>query len=301
MFSMTRLFVVVMTVLITSVWLPAGAEADTFGRVDIPVSVLAEGSEPDWNAVYTVELIPQDPDCPMPEGSRDGRYRMALKGGSTGVIYLDCQTPGEYAYCLRQIPGKDQDCSYDLREFRLEITVTENVIETEAADPEGNTVDEILFRNRWAEPAWVVFSSWVSMDSLPPKDSAFSCLLLMEDGQKIARIGNQGKHVVFPALRFAEEGVYRYIMKEVAEPGEGVVYDRAVYTMTVTVHREKDYLAEVSCARNGEAYTGTPCFFNYTEGSIPKTGDGIGIWVAVMLLSAASLLGILGVRRKAAV
>jgi len=251
--------------------------------------------------VYTLELVPQSADCPMPEESRNGVYRMAVKGGSTGTIRLNCERLGSYDYSLRQIPGKEQNCSYDDRVLMLRIQVAEGSVSTEAMDPEGSPMTDLLFRNRWAEPAWVTFSAWVTLDSAPPEDGAFACLLLSEDGERIAEIKNQGRYVAFPPLRFAEEGIFRYMIKEVAETDKGVVYDRAVYTMTVAVHQEGDYFAEVSCTRNGEPYAGTPCFSNDTEGSIPKTGDGIGLWVTVMILSAASLLAMISLKRRPAV
>jgi pilin isopeptide linkage protein len=287
-----------MTALLAAVWLPVASKAETNRNIEISVSVRAEGSEPDWDAVYTLELISQRENCPMPEGSREGIYRMAVKGGSTGAVRLNCETPGEYDYSLRQIPGKNRNCVYDERIFHLRITVSEEAIHIDARDSEGNSMTDILFRNRWAEPAWVTFSAWTTLDSVPPEDGAFSCLLLAEDGEQVATIKNQGHHVVFPALRFAEAGTFRYMMKEIAETGKGVVYDRAVYTMTVTVHQDGDYVAEVSCTRNGEAYAGTPCFANYTEGSIPRTGDKIGFWIMAMLLSGASLLGLCCLKQK---
>lgn len=289
----------VMIGLLAAVWLPVSVKAAE-PIVEIPVSVLAEGSEPDWNAVYTVELIPQSPDCPMPEDSRDGVYRMAVKGGSTGTVRLNCERLGEYDYCLRQIRGKDQNCIYDEQVFYLRMWVSGETVNVEAKDPEGNPVSDILFRNRWAEPAWVSFTAWTTMDSVPPEDGAFSCLLLAEDGEIVAEIKNQGRYVVFPALRFGEEGIYRYMIKETAQTGVGIIYDRAVYTMTVTVHQDGDYFAEVSWIRNGEPYAGTPCFANYTEGAIPQTGDRVSIWITVMLLSASSLIGMLAVKRKTA-
>lgn len=291
-------FAGVLTAFLVAACVPKTAEAAESPFIEIPVSVLAEGSEPDWNAVYTLELSPQSENCPMPKGSQEGVYRIAVKGGSTGSIPMICEMPGEYAYCLRQIPGKDGNCVYDDRVFYLKITVSEEAVGSEAMDPEGNNMSDIVFRNRWAEPAWVTFSAWTTLDTTPPEDGAFSCLLLTEDGERIAEIKNQGRYVAFPPLRFAEEGIYHYMMKEVAQAGDGIIYDRAVYTMTVTVHQDGDYRAEVSCSRNGEIYAGTPCFANYTEGSIPQTGDTIFIWIMVMLLSGISLLGLYGIRRK---
>lgn len=271
-------------------FLPVEAEAAETVVMEIPVSVMVEGSEPDWNAVYTLELVAQREDCPMPEGSRDGVYRLAVKGGSTGSVRLVGGKPGEYDYLLRQIPGKNPGCRYDDRQFRLQVTVSERSLSAMAYDPEGKPVTDILFQNRWAEPAWVTFSAWTTLDSGTPEEGQFTCVLLSEDGERIAEVGNQGRKAVFPPLRFAEEGVYRYMIKEKAEPGCGILHDRAVYTMTVSVRREGDYWAEISCYRNEKPWDGLPSFANYTDGSAPQTGDDIGLWLTVMVLSGLALV-----------
>lgn len=287
----------VLTVVVLLLVLPMGAAAET-GGMEIPVSVLVEGSEPDWNAVYTLELVAQGEDCPMPEGSRDGVYRIAVKGGSTGVIRLVGGKPGEYGYLLRQIPGTDPDCTYDDRQFRLWVVDSGEAVSVMAYDPKGQAVTDILFQNRWAEAAWVTLSAMTTLDSATPEDGLFRLLLLSEDGERVAEAGNQGRQVRFPALRFAEEGVYRYEMKETAETGRGIVYDRAVYTVLVTVCRDGDYRAEVSCSRNGSAYGGIPCFLNFTEGSVPQTGDPITVWITVMVLSWSMLMGLFWKKKR---
>lgn len=268
------------------------------GVIEIPVSVMAEGSAPDWNTVYTLELTAEGENCPMPAGSRNGIYRMAVKGGSTGTLRLNCHKPGVYDYTLRQIPGKDPDCSYDDRTFRLRLFVTEEGISAVAYDPQGKKVPDILFHNRWAEPAWVTFTAWKTLDGRTPEDGTFRFLLLGEDGKTVAEAENQGRRVEFPALRFDREGTYRYEMKEVAVTGDGITYDRTVYTMTVTVRRDGDYRAEVSILRNGKPCTGMPYFANHTKGAPPQTGDDIGLWVTVLTVSGTALIGICGRKKR---
>ena len=274
--------------------MPLGAAAAEHNVVEIPVSVMVDGSEPDWNAVYTLELAAQSPDCPMPEGSRNGIYRLAVKGGSTGILWLPGGEPGIYEYVLRQISGKEGDCRYDEQEYRIQLLVTEEEISAEAYKPDGTKVTDILFRNRWAEPVWVTLSAWVTLDGSPPEDGVLSCLLLSEEGEELYRVKNQGRHAVFPPLHFDREGVCRYEMKEVAVAGDGIVYDRAVYTIFVTVRKEADYQAEVSILRNGKPYSGTPLFANESEEGIPKTGDKIGLWLLILVFSGGLLMAMIG-------
>ena len=290
--------VVLLAALFLLHWLPVGADAAEMGIVEIPVSVMAEGSEPDWEAVYTLELAAQGESCPMPEGSRGGVYRMAVKGGSTVTIRLACDKPGVYEYRVWQIPGKNPDCDYDDRQFRLQVEVTENGQTVSAYDSQGTMVTDVLFRNRWAEPAWVTFSAWNTLDGGTPEEGSCRFLLLGEDGQIVSEARNQGRKVVFPALRFKQEGIRQFELKEAAMAGDGITYDRAVYTLLVTVRREEDYRAEVCILRNGKDYSGIPYFVNETDGGSPQTGDGIGIWVTTMMLSGGMLTVIAGKRKQ---
>jgi len=282
---------------------PGNALAAEREQISIPVRVLTEGSEPDRNGEYTVELLAQTPGCPMPEGSSAGVYRLTLKGGSTGHIVISCDTLGVYDYRIRQVPGTEADCTYDEGVYRLRLYVTEREDGKVSAsamlyDREEEKQTEVLFRNQWADPAYLTLSARKTMDGSTPKDGAFTFRLLSEDGEVLHEMKNKGRRVTFPALRFDQEGTYRFFLKEVAGKNKKILYDRSVYTITVTVTRDTDYRTSVTCERNGKPWTGTPSFANYTDTGSPKTGDTIGIYVAVLGLSAAALTALLAFRRK---
>ncbi len=282
--------------------MPVTALAEEAGEIRIPVSVLAEGSEPDPDAVYTVEVVPETKGAPMPAGSSGGICRLGMKSGST-VLGFSCKTPGEFDYTFRQIPGKNPDCVYEETSFRLRLSVTETAEEKCTASAvifsqDGDECPNILFRNRWAEPAWVTLSATSALDDRAPEDGAFAFQLLSREGEVVFREKNQGSHVCFPALRFDKTGSFRYEMKEKARTGDGIVYDRAVYTVMVQVSRDADYEAQVTILRNGKPYEGVPAFLNYTSSESPQTGDPIGQYGAVMLLSGLSLCLLLRCKRK---
>lgn len=268
-------------------------------EIRIPVSVLAEGSEPDPQAVYTLEVIPVTEGCPAPDHSR-----MRLLAGEPGSICFTCERAGVFDYTVRQIPGSDPDCTYDDRSFRLRLFATE----TESGDlnvsavvygEDGDKEPELLFRNRWADPAYVVFTAWKTLDGMTPEDGAFSFRLLEADGTPLHKEENKGRRVTFQPIRYDREGTYRYELKEQARTGDKIIYDRTVYTATVKVTKDTDYHAEVIWQRNGKPYSGIPVFTNYTEGTSPKTGDAIGSYAAVLFLSAAVLILLLRKQKKA--
>lgn len=156
---------------------------------------------------------------------------------------------------------------------------------------------EAVFRNRWAEPVRVPVSAIKTLDGKTPKDGAFSFRLLAEDGEVLQEVKNLGRHVTFAPLEFDREGTWHFYLKEVAGTDGRILYDRTVYTLTVTVRLEGAYRAEVAWERNGKAFAGTPVFANHTDTGLPRTGDSIGTWLRMLGLSAGGLLTV-GIRRK---
>ena len=276
------------------------AEAET---VSIPVRILAAGAVPEGGTDAEVELSAQTPGAPMPEGSNAGVFRLKLKNGSTGYLRIPCGALGVFDYAIRQIPGSDPGCTYDGREYRLRLYVTareDGGISVSALlyGQEGTKETEVSFRNHWAEPAYVTVSARKTMDGSTPKDGASTFRLLTEDGEVVDEVKNDGRHVVFPSLRFDREGTFRFFLKEVAGKDRKILYDRAVYTITVVVTKDVDYQTQVTYERNGKPWSGTPSFANYTDTGSPKTGDTIGIWFGVLALSAAALGSLLIFRRR---
>lgn len=283
--------------------LPGTALAAETETVSIPVRILATGAVPEGGAEAAVELEARRPGAPMPEGSDAGVFRMRLKSGSAGYLRIPCGTLGVFDYTIRQIPGTDSGCTYDGREYRLRLYVTARedggiCVNALLYGQEGEKETGVSFRNHWAEPAYVTVSARKTMDGSTPKDGTFTFRLLAEDGEVVDEVKNDGRHVVFPSLRFDREGTWRFFLKEVARPDDDILYDRSLYTITVVVTKDVDYQARVSYERNGKPWSGTPSFANYTDTGSPKTGDPIGIWLAVMALSAGALASLLLFRRK---
>lgn len=269
---------------------PGKASAAELGDVLIPVTVAAEGAARE--ETYTVELEALTPGCPMPAGSIGNRYRMELR--KTGTIRIPFEDLGVYDYRIRQIPGNSEGCTYDNREYRLRLFVTAAEDGTVVATAlifgqEGTKEPEALFRNYWAEPARIQLSALKTLDGRTPEDGAFSFRLISESGEILYEVENTGRHVVFPAMEFDRPGTWRFFLKEVGGSNGKIIYDRTVYTITVEVTLDGDYRAAVTCERNGKPFAGTPAFANYTDTGSPKTGDAIGGYAAMLLLSGAAL------------
>ena len=270
--------------------LPVSTLAAETEAVRIPVRVQGEVK----GRVYTVELEAVTRDAPMPEESREDRYWLELPAGQTGYFTIPWRKTGVFDYSIRQIPGTEPDCTYDRREYRLRLfaTLTEaGEKETTALllGQEGKKEPSAEFENHWAKPASVTLTAWKTMDGNTPEDGAFSFRLLAEDGELLYEVENKGRRVQFPELVFDREGTYRFFVKEAAGGNRKILYDRTVYTVTVTVIKDMDFRASVSFERNGKPWAGILSFANYTDTGSPKTGDTIDAWIGVMGISAFSL------------
>lgn len=270
--------------------------------VEIPVQIQSEGGQVNREE-YIVELKPDTPGAPMPADNTGSTWQMQLKPGEPGYIRIPCVKLGAFDYTIRQVPGEMEACTYDQSVFRLRLLVTqgEDGKKTVNALLYGQSEEKqasILFQNRWAQPAFVTFSAWKTMDGETPEDGAFVFRLLSEDGELLHEVKNDGRRVRFPKILFDKSGTFRFFLKEVAGNNRKILYDRSVYTITVTVTKDGDYQASVGYERNGKPWTGIPSFANYTDTGSPKTGDTIGLWVVLLGLSALALAVLLTFRRK---
>lgn len=283
--------------------LPQTAQGAEQPEILIPVTVLTEGSTADPETVYVVELTPQTPGCPMPEGSEPGKSVLELVSGSTQHFRIPCDALGVYDYTIRQQLGDIPGCIYDSQVYKLRLIVTANEDGTWVASAllygqEGSKQPVVFFRNRWPEPVSVVLNVLKTLDGKTPADGRFSFRLLKEDGTLLQEQKNDGRHIVFAPLYFEQEGTYRYFLKEVSGTEGKIQYDRTVYTVIVEVTADPEYKANVSYLRNGKPFSGTPAFANYTDTGSPKTGDTIGRWVAVLAISIVGLISLQKKRRS---
>lgn len=277
---------------------PLGAAAAEADGVAIPVQVTAEGPEPEGNR-YTVVLEGLTPECPMPKDSR-----LVLEAGERGYFRFSCEKLGIFDYSIRQLPGTETNCTYDSRSYLLRLYVTAG----EDGTPEGTALlygqegvkeTAVLLGNRWSQPASVTVTAWKTMDGNTPEDGRFTFRLLSENGEVLYEVQNRGSRVRFPELTFDTEGTWRFYLKEVAGKEGKVLYDRTVYTLTVTVTKDTDYRARIAWERNGKPWSGTtPSFANYTDTGSPKTGDSIGRWVAALGASSAGLVTLAVVKKR---
>lgn len=281
-------------------------------RAEIPVEITLSGSAPQTAEVYTVELVPEDGTCPMPEGTGSGCYTMDLTGTQSGCLALEFERPGVYCYTLRQRCGDRADCGYDDRAYHLSVYVTNNdsggydLSVVAYREQENSKRAAISFENYYAVPATAVITAGKTLDGKAPKDGAFTFQLAAQDGTVVGTAKNLGGSVTFDALTFDREGTYRYRLRELAGTDKTVIYDESIYDVTVTVALDGDYTATVSYSKDGKPLDGTPVFANLTKAQEPtktdnpKTGDRsqIALWAGLMALSLAGGTAVLLLSRR---
>lgn len=281
-------------------------------RAEIPVEITLSGSAPQTAEVYTVELVPEDGTCPMPEGTGSGCYTMDLTGAQPGCLALEFERPGVYCYTLRQRCGDRADCGYDDRAYHLSVYVTNDgnggydLSVAAYREQESSKRAAISFENYYAIPATTVITAGKTLDGKAPKDGAFTFQLMAQDGTVVGTAKNLGDSVTFDALTFDREGTYRYRLREQAGTDKTVIYDESIYDVTVTVALDGDYTATVSYSKDGKPLDGTPVFANLTKAQEPtktdnpKTGDRsqIALWAGLMALSLAGGTAVLLLSRR---
>ncbi len=168
--------------------------------------------------------------------------------------------------------------------------------------------------NRYQNQGLIADFRWWYLEEIPPvsvklaaektlngqyaRGDDFSFQLRAEDGTLVQTVRNHDGVIDFDSLTFTAPGTYRYTLTELPGSSGNLIYDAAVYQVTVTVHA--DMTASLTYTRNGEPYTALPRFANRTRDyggtddtpTNPKTADTFPL-TGLSLLCAGSFLGLL--------
>lgn len=124
--------------------------------VTVDVTVTLEGTLPNPAEKFTIVMQPDDPAYPMPEGSSGGLARLVVTGaGEASFAPIAYEKVGIYSYEICQIPGTNEDCTYDARVYEMTVYVTnkqggglETTMVLHVGD-EADKPDDILFHNKY--------------------------------------------------------------------------------------------------------------------------------------------------------
>ncbi len=128
------------------------------------------------------------------------------------------------------------------------------------------------------DPAKVSLTATKTLDGTAPTGSSFTFTLKDENGRIVQTKSNNGGKIAFDSLYFSSIGTYKYTMEEAAGTDSSITYDKAVYTVIITVTKSGDYHATVSYEKDGASYSDTPAFANTTK-TTPPVDDTVSVSV----------------------
>ena len=291
-----------------------------FGRATITAIKLLNDGTPDTND-YQFQLT-----------DASGKVSQTVNNRGSDVIFnsLTYWTPGTYTYYLSEIPGNDPEIKYDNTVY----TITVNVINMvsyfhvdvkyhkngipfrgipvfnnikdieEPEEPEEPDEPELPEEPEKPDPAYVSLVATKTFNKHVAQGSDFTFKLLDAEKKEVQTKNNTDGYVIFDRQMFDTEGVYTYYMMEHRGDVEDMVYDSAIYEVTVRVFEKDGKLeSEISYKRNGEEYNDTPAFVNRTkeDPEIPGTSDAntyIYVIIAIVSVLAFVAVFILSKKRK---
>ncbi len=238
---------------------------------------------------------------------------------------------GIYHFKVTEVVGDEKGVTYDTSSYhvRLEVvqddagklhvndqrlykgTVTKQEVGgvlTEVVSYDNITTNgEIAFANSYkADPTQVIVAGTKTLTGRELKADEFSFVLYDQAGEELDTVTNAADgSFAFAPIPVTDAGEYVYTVKEITGSEEGITYDTAVYTVTVTVSDNLDGTFKVEYAyAKDDAEAEALTFANiYTpKEEIPSTGDHSPyLWVAVLFVSGG-LMGatIYGKKRKEA-
>ena len=268
--------------------------------LELGVTVNLSGTLPAEPEDFLIKLTADEIGNPMPEGTLTDVYTLTVTGEGTATFpKITYPKVGIYKYRIWQQPGLDPNGYYDTTLYHLTVYVTNAVgggMEITTVlykDDETEKSPEVIFENRYADPAVVRFSARKLLDDTIPQDGRFTFLLTDADGTVLQTKQNIGDDVTFDAISIRETGITVFYLKEQRGTDLKMIYDPTVYKITVATAKTQtgDYVATTTIEKAGAVYPGIPLFNNRT-GELPNTGESNSVLPfigALLLLGGAAL------------
>ena len=195
---------------------------------DISVTKMLEGRDL-RNGEFTFELI-SDKDKSIREAVNDENGKVAFDS----ITYT---TPGEYSYTIRERNTGLKGITYDAREYKVVVKVTDNGDGTMSASAESSVgSQEIVFENSYkASPTSVVLGTSKILKNKDLKAGQFT-FLLKDNGTVIDEATNdQDGQVMFKSIGFESAGTYKYVIAEKNDKQKNIIYDTTEYGVMIEV------------------------------------------------------------------
>ena len=171
----------------------------------------------------------------------DGVIITAANAANGDIVFdLKFDTVGVYTYTLREQKGDEPGTTYDDTEYRITVTVVDNLDGTLTATVKYEGLEEgkiPVFTNSYqgqAVPVRVSVTKALTGKTLADGEFTFT-LTNQDDPTEVYTATNTAAGIVEFALTFENPGAYTYLLAETKGSDDNVTYDAAVYKVTITV------------------------------------------------------------------
>lgn len=192
---------------------------------------------------FTVE--PQN-GAPTPEGGTTVTNTAATEGYNFGFGNITFDKPGTYTYLVKEVNDNKAGYTYDGTTYTVTYTVTDNVATgklelSRAISVDDEARDAIVFNNSFtpaevSAPAALSGTKAVTGNAYTLQGGEFTFELVNEAGDVVNTATNAADgSYSFDTLSFAEDGIYKYTVREAKGNAAGMSYDGTTYNVTYNV------------------------------------------------------------------
>lgn len=232
------------------------------------------------------------------------------RDGSGTITFMPMvfEEEGTYYYLILEDEADARGVTSDNTEYKVIVTVVDNhngnLVATVKVNNElivGSTVEAVKFHNTYSVAATeIVIKGQKTLTGRDLVADEFSFELYDKTDTKLETVKNAADgSFIFTAIPVTKEGTYVYTVRETQGNADGVTYDNAVYTVTVTVTDNLDGTFKVVYTYAvGADEAESMVFVNtYTPPApvpeIPQTGENASAWMwfAVAFVSGCFLFG----------
>lgn len=164
------------------------------------------------------------------------------------IVYNKISQLGDHTYVVCEIipeGGMDTEYVYSdaVYERTINVAIDSNRTFYVVTDKNGEPYDGETFEfyNEYLDPTEVQFTAKKTLEGTRKiPDGIFSFVLMNEEGKVLETAENIGNTVTFGKIVYKEPGTHKYTIREIRGDDTSILYDKAVYDITVDVIYKTD-------------------------------------------------------------
>ena len=164
------------------------------------------------------------------------------------IVYNKISQLGDHTYVVCEIipeGGMDTEYVYSdaVYERTINVAIDSNRTFYVVTDKNGEPYDGETFEfyNEYLDPTEVQFTAKKTLEGTRKiPDGIFSFVLMNDEGKVLETVENIGNTVTFGKIVYKEPGTHKYTIREIRGDDTSILYDKAVYDVTVDVIYKTD-------------------------------------------------------------